>query len=115
MPAKLNSGGLGWGLVHLALHRSGPVRREQDVAETAAFWIERHDDDSFATAEGARAALGTGETVAARSGLVLAQGVLPFKGAARYAESSTPCGPAARVDAIRGATWALRRRYGEDP
>ena len=136
--------------------RSGPVRCEQDVAETAAFWIERHDDDSFATAEGGLAALGTCETVAARSGIVelvlhgpcavggekqvllgllshcgwcqdeqgqgdcdrgleLAQGVLPFKGAARYAESSTPCGPAARFDAIRGATWALRRRYGEDP
>ena len=58
------------GLVHLALHRSGPVRREQDVAETAAFRVERHDDDRFATTEGGLAALGAGEAVAARSGLV---------------------------------------------
>ena len=67
MPAKLQLWRI---LVHLALHRSRPIRREQDVAETAAFRVERHDDDRFATAERGLAALRIGETVAARSGLV---------------------------------------------
>ena len=51
-----------------ASFRSGSSRasragcREQDVGETAAFRVERHDDDSFATAEGGREALGSSET-----------------------------------------------------
>ena len=59
-----------------ASFRSGSSRasragcREQDVAETAAFRVERHDDDSFATAEGGREALGSSETITARPGLV---------------------------------------------
>ena len=46
-------------------------------------------------------------------GSELAQGGLPFMGPARWAESSTPCGPAVRVDAVRGGTRARRRCWGE--
>ena len=55
MPAKLYSGGASFISLCIVPVR---FRREQDVAETAAFRIERHDDDRFATAEGGLAALG---------------------------------------------------------
>ena len=67
MPAKLYSGGASF-----ISRCMVPVRfvGEEDVAESAAFGVERHDDDRFAAAFGGRAALRASETVAACSCLV---------------------------------------------